>query len=222
MKVKLLSRDQLFATPWTAAYHAPPSMGFSRQEYWSGVPLPSRIAPSTCLYFLIHTFVSLLSYPVTLAKSYVGDNGRQLSRQPKHKAIKADRRMYKICMDLGQRLVYNSSEGQRAPLVAQTVKNLPAMLGDPGLIPGSGKIPWRKEQLPSPVFLPGEFHGQRSLAGYSPRGHKESDTTEQLTLPFHLEGQERLWGECRKEVAGQKTFQTKGTARHRGANSWFA
>ena len=41
VKVKLLSRVQLLATPWTATYQAPPSMGFSRQEYWSGVPLPS-------------------------------------------------------------------------------------------------------------------------------------------------------------------------------------
>ena len=41
MKVKSLSRVRLLATPWTAAYQAPPSMGFSRQEYWSGVPLPS-------------------------------------------------------------------------------------------------------------------------------------------------------------------------------------
>ena len=41
VKVKSLSRVQLFVTPWTAAYHAPPSMGFPRQEYWSGVPLPS-------------------------------------------------------------------------------------------------------------------------------------------------------------------------------------
>ena len=39
--VKLLSRVRLFATPWTAAYQAPPSMGFSRQEYWSGLPFPS-------------------------------------------------------------------------------------------------------------------------------------------------------------------------------------
>ena len=43
MKVKLLSRVRLFETPWTAAYQAPPSMGFSRQEYWSGLPLPSLI-----------------------------------------------------------------------------------------------------------------------------------------------------------------------------------
>ena len=41
MKVKLLSGVRLLATPWTAAHQAPPPMGFSRQEYWSGVPLPS-------------------------------------------------------------------------------------------------------------------------------------------------------------------------------------
>ena len=41
VKVKVLSHVWLFMTPWTAAYQAPPSMGFSRQEYWSGVPLPS-------------------------------------------------------------------------------------------------------------------------------------------------------------------------------------
>ena len=43
VKVKLLSRVWLFTTPWTAAYQAPPSMGFSRQEYWSGLPLPSTL-----------------------------------------------------------------------------------------------------------------------------------------------------------------------------------
>ena len=45
VKVKSLSRIRLLATPWTAAYQAPPSMGFSRQEYWSGVPLPSPKDP---------------------------------------------------------------------------------------------------------------------------------------------------------------------------------
>ena len=43
VKVMSLSHVQLLATPWTAAYQAPPSMGFSRQEYWSGVPLPSPL-----------------------------------------------------------------------------------------------------------------------------------------------------------------------------------
>ena len=41
VKVKSLSRVRLFATPWTVAYQTPPSMGFSRQEYWSGLPFPS-------------------------------------------------------------------------------------------------------------------------------------------------------------------------------------
>ena len=48
LKVKSLSRVWLFATPWTVAYQAPPSMGFSRQEYWSGVPLPSPSWYSYC------------------------------------------------------------------------------------------------------------------------------------------------------------------------------
>ena len=56
-KVKSLSHVQLFETPWTAAYQAPPSMGFSRQEYWSWVPSPSPNEPflanlySTSMFF---------------------------------------------------------------------------------------------------------------------------------------------------------------------------
>ena len=49
VKVKLLSRVRLWVTPWTAAHQAPPSMGFSRQQYWSEVPLPSpKNQASTC------------------------------------------------------------------------------------------------------------------------------------------------------------------------------
>ena len=72
----------------------------------------------------------------------------------------------------------------RAALVTQTVKNLPAM-GKPRFDPWVGKIPWRREWLPTPVLLPGEFHGQRSLVGYSPWSCKESNATEQLTL-YHF------------------------------------
>ena len=56
VKVKPLSRVRLLATPWTAAYQAPPNMGFSRQEYWSGVPLPS---PYTNLGRAINKFLVL-------------------------------------------------------------------------------------------------------------------------------------------------------------------
>ena len=54
------------------------------------------------------------------------------------------------------------------------------------------KIFWRREWLPTPVFLPGEFHGQRNLAGYNPWGGKESDTTEKLTLSLFLYIRTRL------------------------------
>ena len=63
---------------------------------------------------------------------------------------------------------------------------------DPGLIPGSGRFPREGNANPSIakgmatlVFLPGESHGQRSQAGYSPWGRKESDTTDQVTLSLH-------------------------------------
>ena len=65
-----------------------------------------------------------------------------------------------------------------ASLVAHPVKNLPIVkCGRPGFSPWVGKIPWRSERLHTPVFWPGEFHGP-----YSPEGHKESDTTEHLSL----------------------------------------
>ena len=54
VKVKLLSRVRLLVTPWTAAHQAPPSMGFSRQEYWSGVPLPSPILFYCSSFHLIY------------------------------------------------------------------------------------------------------------------------------------------------------------------------
>ena len=62
VKVKSLSHVWLLATPWTAAYQAPPSIGFARQEYWSGVPLPS---PTTSLYSIQLIFI-LSSYPMIL------------------------------------------------------------------------------------------------------------------------------------------------------------
>ena len=69
-----------------------------------------------------------------------------------------------------------------ASQVVLLVKNLPANAGDVrercSFDPKIGKIPWRRAWQPTPVFLPGDSHGQRNLAGYSPLGHKESDMTE--------------------------------------------
>ena len=64
------------------------------------------------------------------------------------------------------------------PLAAQLVK-IRLQYRRPGFDPWVGKIPWRRERLQTPVFRPGEFHGL-----YSPRGRKESDTTERLSLHF--------------------------------------
>ena len=67
----------------------------------------------------------------------------------------------------------------RASPVAQMVKNLLAIRETRGSsIRGSEKIPWGRAWRPTPVFLPGDSHGQRSLAGYSPWGRKESAMTE--------------------------------------------
>ena len=63
---------------------------------------------------------------------------------------------------------------------ASVVKNLPANAGDTrdmGLML-SQEVPWRRKWQHTPVFLPGKFHGQKSVAGYSPWGCKESDMTE--------------------------------------------
>ena len=58
VKRKSLTRVRLLATPWTAAHQAPPSMGFSRREHWSGVPLPSATAPVILIrsFLFLHMF----------------------------------------------------------------------------------------------------------------------------------------------------------------------
>ena len=71
--------------------------------------------------------------------------------------------------------------------MAQKLKHLPPIQElIPGFDPWVGKIPWRSKWQPTPVFLPGESHGRRSLVGYSPRGHKELDMTERLHFHFHF------------------------------------
>ena len=66
--------------------------------------------------------------------------------------------------------------------MAEIVKNLPAMQETRGQ-----NIPWRRKRLPTPVFWPGEFRGQRSLAGYTPWGRKQLEATEQIALSLSLD-----------------------------------
>ena len=77
--------------------------------------------------------------------------------------------------------MYLSDQIKWAYQVVLVVKNLPARteaIGDLDLIPGSERSPAGRVWQPTPVFLPEKFHEQRSLAGYSPEGCKESNTTE--------------------------------------------
>ena len=71
VKVKSLSHVRLFPTAWTAAHQAPPSMGFSRQEYWSGVPLPSPYSwawhKNSVIQPLVSSIFSLLPLPASLS-----------------------------------------------------------------------------------------------------------------------------------------------------------
>ena len=89
--------------------------------------------------------------------------------------------------------------------MAQRVKNPPADaedVRDVRSIPGSGRSPWRKAWRPTPGFLPGESHGQRSLAGYSPWGRKESVGTERLTLSLYGHSDFALSGsKCSRSVS---------------------
>ena len=81
------------------------------------------------------------------------------------------------------------SEPIRVFLGGSAVKASAWNAGDLGSIPGSGRFPWRRKWQPTPVLLPGESRGQRSLAGYSPCGLKESDTTE---VTYHMHARDIL------------------------------
>ena len=100
-----------------------------------------------------------------------------------------------------------------------------------GFDPWVGKIPWRRAQQPTLVFLPEEFHGQRSLADYSPRGDKESETTELLSTAHtsytcdaslvaqmikNLPLMQEIW----VQSLGQEHSLQKGMATHSSILAW--
>ena len=140
MHAHLFSHVQLFMTPWTVIHQSPLSMGFPRQEYWSGLPFPS-----------LGDLRNPGSKPTFLASPALA--GGFFSTEPPSKQLPS------WC------------SGKESACQCRRHKR-------PGFNPWVRKIPWNREWQPSPVFLPGKFHGQRSLAGPSPRGHKESDTIE--------------------------------------------
>ena len=83
------------------------------------------------------------------------------------------------------REIYNVENYGKEPWISSCgrIKNDPKL----GFNPWIGKISWRREWIPTPVFLPGESHGQRNLVGYSTWDHKESDRPEKLTLTLSVQ-----------------------------------
>ena len=123
------------ATPWAVARQAPLSMGFSRQEYWSGLlfPSPGHLPDSG----LEHTSSSLLadSLPTVPSEKTWGFQGSPRGKEPTCQCRRHKRHRFDHWVR---------------------------------------KIPWRRKEQPTPVFLPRKFHGQKRLAGYSPCSHEET------------------------------------------------
>ena len=139
-------------TPWTVARQAPLSMEFPRQEYWSGLSFPS-------LGDLPHPEIQPMSPAL---------EGKVLTTRPPGKSL------------IKNPLSFHSLSGLLLLLWWLSGKESLCQCRRCGFDHWVGKIPWRRKWQPTPLLLPGKSHGLRRLAGYSPWGHKESDTTERL------------------------------------------
>ena len=154
-----------------AVHQAPLSLGFSRQEHWSGLPFPSPMHQSkkwkwsphtkSQTYYLIRCMQTMNSWMKILMKDIKQNISHLLEKQ------------------------------------------------------------WRRKWHPTPVLLPGKFHGWRSLVGYSPWGHKELDTTERLDffsfyiVPFGEGNGNPLQCSCLENPVDRGTWQAMGLQRVR-------
>ena len=185
VKGKSLNCVQLFVTPWTAAYQAPLSMWFSRQEYWSWVPLPSLLPP---FKFRASSYVSLWG-------SLGSDSCLPFWQDPS----------LPVCLLISINMTFLCF--LNAPFSFLPLNYCSFMAPHSSIL--AWKIPWmeksgglqsmgslrvghdwatslsvftfmhrRRKWQPTPVFLPGESQGPQSLVGCRLWGHTESDTTE--------------------------------------------
>ena len=146
--MKLLSRVRLLAIPRMAAHQAPPSMGFSSQKYWSGLPLPSLInVLKEDLLLFSYCFLKPFHCIFRLSRKHPWR--RQWQPTPV--------------------LLPGKSHGRRS-LVGYSPWSREESLFT--------FMPWRRKWQPTPVFLPGESQGWGSLVGCRLWGRPESDTTE--------------------------------------------
>ena len=139
-------------TPRSIVCQAPLFMEFSRQDYWSRLPFPPP-----------EDLSNQVIKPVSPALA-----GGFFTTMPPWEAI---------CVCVCTHTHTHTHTGFLSFLYHK-----PSVIQETQLPLLGREDPWRRKWLPTPVFLPGEFHRQKSLAGYIPSGHKESDTTERLTL----------------------------------------
>ena len=177
----MLSCVQLSVTPWNAARQAPLSMGFPRQEYWGGLP------------FLLQGIFLTQGWKPRSSATWEA----QLSSGPTDNNNTASMSETTLNASLNLTVVLGRGYCCYPHFRDDTIMYREVKPGKQGfrftcwlsgkesahqcrrhrLDPWVRKIPWKKWQ-PTPVFLPGKSHGQRSLSGYSPWGHKGSDTAE--------------------------------------------
>ena len=141
MKVKLLSRVRLFATPWTVTHRAPKSMGFSRQEYWSGLPFPSPgdlpdpgTEPGSPALWTDDLHLSHQGSPqrIKIEIERVSNNANKLRVRKREKLS--------ISWSLGPIKWQDSKQNSYASQVVQLVKKLPANLRRHEFHPWVGKM----------------------------------------------------------------------------------
>ena len=137
--MKSLSRVRLLATPWSAAHQAPPSMGFSRQEYWSGVPK------------INHYYYMVLANPSFINQLVMGSMEYSVPESI-------------FCMNIQDGKTRHSKTYIFMSLLLYGLSFNVGVCRRPQFNPWVGKILWRRKWLPTPIFLSGEFYGQRSLA----------------------------------------------------------
>ena len=156
--VESLSRVQLFVSPWTVAHQAPLSMGFSRQEYWSGLPGPP---------------------PGDLPNPGIDPRSPALQADylPSEPGGKPIYMCVCVCVYI-YTYIFIYAHGHLMGLVVKECDCLCRRCRRHWFDPWIEKIPWKRRWQPTLIFLPGESHGLRSLVGYSPWDCKELDVTE--------------------------------------------
>ena len=132
---------------------------------------------------------------ITQPKAYDGPTGSSSDRKAMSFFLAGGPKLLQSCefQQYFRRSTVLTVRAERAPQVVLVVKALPANAGGARDASSSqlwvGKIPWRRKWPPASVFLPGEPHGQRSLMGYSPWGHKQLDMTQHSTAEEGRRGQ---------------------------------